>query len=397
MPLPVKLEHVQKLMAAGDARARRIYETIGVYFGYNIATYADFYEVRNLLVLGRVMTGEGGDLILSTRHARSCAPSSPKSPSASAIHIPDEKEKRHGQAIAAASLPSIPAQENTSMQFHKSTADFFVPDGTAPDAASPAPRISASPRTRTISRSWRTTASPNASAARTSGSPAWWSPMARAVRAPASTAITPIEEMQQVRLLEQRKAAYVGEYACQIQLAFTSSEVKNPKETAVVEDLAKILLRRQPRVRLPAQSRRQARYARRRHHARHRRAARRARPSQAEEGLWLRSLARPGLDARRRQAGAAGVSARSNIAAALVGVFDSQVSGGKRYDLATAGRRLAHATYYASHGTDQETALNFAMDLTPLVEDPSLSVADYVLSLVDRFRADVSRRVNAVT
>ena len=62
--------------------------------------------------------------------------------------------------------------------------------------------------------------------------------------------------------------------------------------------------------------------------------------------------------------------ARSNIAAALVGVFDSQVTGGKRYDLATAGRRLAHATYYASHGTDQESAMNFAMDLTPLVEDP---------------------------
>ena len=69
------------------------------------------------------------------------------------------------------------------------------------------------------------------------------------------------------------------------------------------------------------------------------------------------------------------------------------MTGGKRYDLATAGRRLAHATYYASHGTDQESALSFAMDLTPLVEDPGLSVADYVLSLVDRFRADVSRRV----
>jgi hypothetical protein len=90
------------------------------------------------------------------------------------------------------------------------------------------------------------------------------------------------------------------------------------------------------------------------------------------------------------------VSARSNIAAALVGVFDSQVSGGKRYDLATAGRRLAHATYYASHGTDQESALNFAMDLTPVIEDPSLAVVDYVLSLVDRFRADVARRVSSL-
>lgn len=88
-------------------------------------------------------------------------------------------------------------------------------------------------------------------------------------------------------------------------------------------------------------------------------------------------------------------SSRSNIAAALVGVFDSQVTGGKRYDLATAGRRLAHATYYAAHGTDQESALNFAMDLTPLVEDPSVDIAAYVLAFVDRLRADVEERVKA--
>jgi hypothetical protein len=57
---------------------------------------------------------------------------------------------------------------------------------------------------------------------------------------------------------------------------------------------------------------------------------------------------------------------------------------------------VAHATYYASHGTDQETALNFAMDLTPLVQNPSLDVTEYVLALVDRFRGDVQRRVNSV-
>ena len=87
------------------------------------------------------------------------------------------------------------------------------------------------------------------------------------------------------------------------------------------------------------------------------------------------------------------VSARSNIAAALVGVFDSQVTGGKRYDLATAGRRLAHATYFASHGTDQESALTYAMDLTPLVADPDLPIADYVVGFIDRFRAEVARRL----
>ena len=77
-----------------------------------------------------------------------------------------------------------------------------------------------------------------------------------------------------------------------------------------------------------------------------------------------------------------------------MGVFDSQVSGGKRYDLATAGRRLAHATYFASHGTDQESALSFAMDLTPLVDDPTLPIADYVLSFIERFREDVVKRLH---
>jgi predicted NBD/HSP70 family sugar kinase len=111
MTLPVKLEHVQQLMATGDERARKIYQTIGVYFGYNIATYADYYEVRNLLVLGRVLTGAGGDLILSTA-TEVLRAEFPELAERIRYHIPDEKEKRHGQAIAAASLPSIPNLEN---------------------------------------------------------------------------------------------------------------------------------------------------------------------------------------------------------------------------------------------------------------------------------------------
>lgn len=106
MPLPVKLEAVQKLAAAGDARALKIYQTIGVFFGYNIAHYTDFYEVRNLLVLGRVLSGEGGDIILQV--ARQVLKEEfPALAEKLRFHIPDEKEKRHGQAIAAASLPSL--------------------------------------------------------------------------------------------------------------------------------------------------------------------------------------------------------------------------------------------------------------------------------------------------
>jgi predicted NBD/HSP70 family sugar kinase len=110
MPLPVKLEHVQKLAAAGDARALKIYETIGVYFGYNIATYADMYDFRNLLVLGRVMSGDGGDLVLSVAN-KVLQAEFPEIAERIRFHIPGEQEKRHGQAIAAASLPAITVKE----------------------------------------------------------------------------------------------------------------------------------------------------------------------------------------------------------------------------------------------------------------------------------------------
>ena len=108
MPLAAKLEEVQKLAAAGDPRALRIYETIGVYFGYSIALFADFYDVRNLLVLGRVLTGVGGDRILEVAR-RVLRAEFPELDERLRFHLPDEKEKRHGQAIAAASLPATQA------------------------------------------------------------------------------------------------------------------------------------------------------------------------------------------------------------------------------------------------------------------------------------------------
>jgi LmbE family N-acetylglucosaminyl deacetylase len=204
------------------------------------------------------------------------------------------------------------------------------------------------------------------------------------------------EEMQKVRLIEQRKAAYVGEYACQIQLGFTSSQVKNPRETAVIEDLSAILRATRPQVvylhNLADK------------HDTHIGVSMRAiaalravraetRPAKVHGCEVWRDL--DWLPDAEKQA--LGVSARSNIAAALVGVFDSQVTGGKRYDLATAGRRLAHATYFASHGTDEESALSFAMDLTPLVDDPTLPVADYVVGFIDRFKKDVEKRIGSVS
>jgi len=203
------------------------------------------------------------------------------------------------------------------------------------------------------------------------------------------------EEMQKVRLAEQRKAACVGEYACQIQLGFTSSQVKNPDESTVVEDLQQILRAARPEFvylhNLADKHDTHVAVA-----LRSIAALRAVRPDVKPRRVWGCEVWRDldWLPDESKQA--LPVSARPNIAAALVGVFDSQVSGGKRYDLATAGRRLAHATYYASHGTDEESALSFAMDLTPLVEDASLPVTDYVLVFVDRFRADVEKRLKTL-
>ena len=106
MPLAERLVEVQGLMAAGDERARGIYATIGVCFGYSIAHWAEFYELQSLLVLGRVTSGEGGELIISTAEAL-LRDEFPELGQRVTLRTPSEQDKRHGQAIAAASLPAI--------------------------------------------------------------------------------------------------------------------------------------------------------------------------------------------------------------------------------------------------------------------------------------------------
>jgi predicted NBD/HSP70 family sugar kinase len=106
MPLPERLVAVQASMAAGDDRAQSVYESIGTVLGYSVAHYADFYELRNVLVLGRVTSGAGGEVILEK--AREVLRGE-FAGLAERIRLamPDEKDKRHGQAVAAASLPAI--------------------------------------------------------------------------------------------------------------------------------------------------------------------------------------------------------------------------------------------------------------------------------------------------
>jgi predicted NBD/HSP70 family sugar kinase len=106
MDLPERLKEVQTLMANGDARAAKIYESIGIYLGYSLAHYRDFYDFRHALILGRVTTGHGGDIVLEK--AREVLREEFPSLSAKiALHVPDEKSRRIGQAVAAASLPAV--------------------------------------------------------------------------------------------------------------------------------------------------------------------------------------------------------------------------------------------------------------------------------------------------
>lgn len=106
MPFAEQLEHVQADMKSGHENAARIYRTIGTCFGYAIAHYADFYEIEKLLILGRVTSGEGGQIIIQEAN-RVLADAFPSLASAITITTPDEQMKRHGQAVAAASLPAL--------------------------------------------------------------------------------------------------------------------------------------------------------------------------------------------------------------------------------------------------------------------------------------------------
>jgi predicted NBD/HSP70 family sugar kinase len=106
MPLPEKLKLVQARMAEGHDGAKKIYQTIGTYLGYGVAHFASFYDLQHVLVLGRVTSGPGGDFIVNG--AREVLEAEfPELAQQIAFHVPGEHDKRHGQAIAAASLPDL--------------------------------------------------------------------------------------------------------------------------------------------------------------------------------------------------------------------------------------------------------------------------------------------------
>lgn len=200
------------------------------------------------------------------------------------------------------------------------------------------------------------------------------------------------EEMQAVRRKEQKKAALVGEYGAQVLLDYPSSAVKDSSNRAPVEDLEAILEAAAPRVVYTHD-------LADKHDTHVATALRvidaiRALPAAKRPGQVYGCEVWRSLDWVVDQDKVAfDVTGRKNLEQALLGIFDSQVSGGKRYDLATMGRRRANATYYASHEIDVAERMIYATDLTPLIVDPGLDIGTIVQELIDRFRQDVVGRL----
>jgi len=196
------------------------------------------------------------------------------------------------------------------------------------------------------------------------------------------------EAMRQVRASEQRKAAVVGEYAAVVQLGYPSAAAKDRADDRPVEDLGRLLQAVRPEVVYT-------------HNL--------ADKHPTHVGVALKAIAAlrtlPAADRPRQVYGcevwrsldwlpeadrvAFDLSGRDGLQLALLGVFDSQISGGKRYDLATMARRRANATYAESHAVDAATGVAYAMDLMPLVEDPTADITAYTLNHIERFAQSV--------
>jgi LmbE family N-acetylglucosaminyl deacetylase len=199
-------------------------------------------------------------------------------------------------------------------------------------------------------------------------------------------------EMADIRRGEQRKAAAVGGYAAAAMLGLSSAQVKEASRAEAVAALRDLLRRARPEIVYT-------------HNLADRHdthvavalaaiAACRALPADARPRRLLGGEVWRDLDwLAASDKVAEDVSERESLSAALIGVFDSQITGGKRYDLAVIGRRRAHATYHESHHLDASTGLAFYMDLTPLLAEGAPDPAAFVQERIDRFATEVRDRL----
>jgi LmbE family N-acetylglucosaminyl deacetylase len=204
------------------------------------------------------------------------------------------------------------------------------------------------------------------------------------------------DEMRLVRFKEQRKAAYVGEFAAQILLDIPSRVIKDASRQEPVDDILAILRATRPQIvythNLADKHDTHVGVA-----LRVIEALRRLDPAERPERVvgcevwraldWMVDSDKLTMD----------LSEHENLQFALLGVFDSQIAGGKRYDLASMGRRRANATYFESHGVDNTTGLSYGMDMTLLMNDASIKPTEFVQGFIQRFALDVKERVGRMS
>jgi LmbE family N-acetylglucosaminyl deacetylase len=210
------------------------------------------------------------------------------------------------------------------------------------------------------------------------------------------------EQMQLVRRLEQKKAGFTGEYSA---IAFldhssagvtntglTNTGVKNSRDLALQDDLKSILTVCQPEIIYTHNlaDKHDTHVA----VALQTIAAIRALPKERHPKKLYGCEVWRGLDwLVDTDKIVFNVSQFENMATSLLGVFDSQIAGGKHYDLATLGRRRANATFLQSHAVDAAEWVDFAMELTPLIQNPQLDPGEYIQTFIQRFAEDVNRRI----
>jgi LmbE family N-acetylglucosaminyl deacetylase len=200
------------------------------------------------------------------------------------------------------------------------------------------------------------------------------------------------EEMREIRLKEQKKAATIGEYAALVCLDYPSKEIKDATRTVCVKDLVQIFNLTKPKFVYTHNLADK--------HDTHVAVALRVIEALRSLNLQDRPEKVYGCEVWRSldwlndtDKVVLNVSHHTNLQNALLGVFDSQIAGGKRYDLAAMSRRQANATFFESHGVDFASGLSFALDLTPLMNDASVHPSHYINEFIHRFERDVMNRI----
>ncbi len=204
------------------------------------------------------------------------------------------------------------------------------------------------------------------------------------------------DKMRLVRFKEQRKAAFVGEFAAQIMLDFPSKVIKDASRNEPMDDILAILRATKPTVVYTHNLADK--------HDTHVAVALRVIESLRKLDQAERPERCVGCEVWRAldwmvdsDKVTMNLSNHENLQLALLGVFDSQIAGGKRYDLASMGRRRANATYFESHGVDATTGLSYAMDMTPLMNDAKKDFAEFAQEFIQRFAQEVKERIGRMS